>query len=297
MGLAVGDALGAKFEGQEGEYIRERFPTVQHLLDYPLDGMWYTDDTQMAIGVAETLVEHRQIREDALCRAFVENYQPNRGYGRGARGVLSAMEDGKDYRQVAENFFPGGSYGNGAAMRVAPVGLFYRDDVPQLLEQARLSALPTHLHPWGIEGAQLIALAVGLASHSDTFTPESFFSQLLQHSTSPEYQQKLTLASLMTSASELLPLGNGIAALESAPTAVASFALHSHSYALTIGHLILLGGDTDTMAAMAGAISGALLGIAAIPKVWLQELEDSPKGRDYIDQLAHRLYEAHLASM
>jgi poly(ADP-ribose) glycohydrolase ARH3 len=55
------------------------------------------------------------------------------------------MEEGRDYRQVAAAHFPGGSYGNGAAMRVAPVGLLFRDHPELLWEQARLSALPTHV--------------------------------------------------------------------------------------------------------------------------------------------------------
>jgi poly(ADP-ribose) glycohydrolase ARH3 len=152
LGLAIGDALGGKFEAQDATAIRARFPTVESLIDYPQEEIWYTDDTQMAIGVAETLIEHGQIIEEHLCRAFVANYVPSRGYGRGARAVLDAMEEGQDYRRVAEQHFPGGSYGNGAAMRVAPVGLVFRDHPEKLWEQARHSALPTHLHPLGIEG-------------------------------------------------------------------------------------------------------------------------------------------------
>src|SRR5262249_53328043 len=100
LGLAVGDALGGKFEAQTAEAIRERFSTSEALLSYPRDEIWYTDDTQMAIGVAETLVAHGEILEDRLCAAFVANYLPSRGYGSGARAVLDAMEDGKDYGQV-----------------------------------------------------------------------------------------------------------------------------------------------------------------------------------------------------
>jgi poly(ADP-ribose) glycohydrolase ARH3 len=123
LGLALGDALGGKFEAQSADAIRARVPTVEALIAYPQEEIWYTDDTQMAIGVAEVLAEHGEIIESWLCEAFVANYVPPRGYGRGARAVLEAMEDGRDYRQVAEQYFPGGSYGNGAAMRVAPVGL------------------------------------------------------------------------------------------------------------------------------------------------------------------------------
>src|SRR6478609_4152215 len=178
LGLAIGDALGGLFEAQSADAIRARFPTADRLIAYPQDEIWYTDDTQMAVGLAEALVERGEVVEDVLCRAFVANYVPSRGYGRGARAVLDAMEDGRDYRQVAEEYFPGGSYGNGAAMRVAPVGLLFRDDRQQLREQARLSALPTHVHPLGIEGAQLIALAVALCTRMDRFNRTTFFAEL-----------------------------------------------------------------------------------------------------------------------
>ena len=96
----------------------------------------------MAIGVSEALIERSEIIEDVLCRTFVANYVPSRGYGWGARKVLDAMEAGADYKQVAEKQFPGGSFGNGAAMRVAPVGLLFRNDRRRLWDQARLSSLP-----------------------------------------------------------------------------------------------------------------------------------------------------------
>jgi ADP-ribosylglycohydrolase len=85
LGLAVGDALGGKFEAQSADAIRARFPSAGQLIAYPQEEIWYTDDTQMAIGVCEALIERGEIVEEALCRAFVANYLPARGYGRGAR--------------------------------------------------------------------------------------------------------------------------------------------------------------------------------------------------------------------
>src|SRR5688572_10798471 len=94
LGLAIGDALGGLFEAQTADGIRGRFPSTEKLIAYPQEEIWYTDDTQMAIGVAEALIERGEIVEEVLCRAFVANYVPSRGYGRGARAVLDAMEDG-----------------------------------------------------------------------------------------------------------------------------------------------------------------------------------------------------------
>jgi poly(ADP-ribose) glycohydrolase ARH3 len=293
LGLAVGDALGGRFEAQSGGAVRARFPTVEALIDYPQDELWYTDDTQMAIGVAETLVAYGEIVEDRLCEAFVANYVPSRGYGRGARAVLEAMESGRDHREVAERYFPGGSYGNGAAMRVAPVGLLFRDDRLRLLDQARRSALPTHRHPLGIEGAQLLALAIAHCSRVERLDRAAFFEELLSACASAPYRAKIEEAAGMRSHSELMRLGNGIEALESVPTAIASYALAPESFESAVGHVILLGGDTDTMAAMAGALSGAYLGTAGLPRRLVDLLESSPKGRAYLTELTGRLFAAY----
>ena len=132
FGLAVGDALGAPVEGLGGDLIHSMGPAGE-LVKNPSGGtLYYTDDTQMTIGVAETLVECGEIRVKELCAAFAENYDPARGYGQGARRVIEAMATGDDWRELAGSLFPGGSYGNGAAMRVAPVGLLFCDDLERV---------------------------------------------------------------------------------------------------------------------------------------------------------------------
>jgi poly(ADP-ribose) glycohydrolase ARH3 len=289
IGLAVADALGGRFEAQSADGLRTRFNSVEALIAYPTDEIWYTDDTQMTIGVAESLVTHGEIVETELCRAFVANYVPSRGYGRGARAVLEAMEEGGDHVAVAERHFPGGSFGNGAAMRVAPVGLFFHADHARLWEQARLQSLPTHRHPLGIEGAQLLALAVALAL--GPFNREAFFGRLIAACTTPEFRPKMEQASRVRSVDDLAALGNAITAIESVPTAIASFALTPDSYTQAIGNVILLGGDTDTLAAMAGAVAGAHVGIDGVPRRLVDLLESSPKGREYIFGLADRLHD------
>jgi poly(ADP-ribose) glycohydrolase ARH3 len=194
---------------------------------------------------------------------------------------------------VAAEYFPGGSYGNGAAMRVAPVGLLFRDRPETLWEQARLSALPTHVHPLGIEGAQLLALAVALCTQADPFDRQAFFARLLDACVSPEFRGQLERAAAVRSPDELSELGNRIEAVYSVPTALASFALTPDDFAATIGHVIFLGGDTDTIAAMAGALSGAYLGSQGVPRRLVDLLENSPKGGQYLLGVADRLFALH----
>jgi poly(ADP-ribose) glycohydrolase ARH3 len=293
LGLAVGDALGGLFEGQPSSHIRGRFPSVRSLIDNPpLETLHYTDDTQMMIGVAEALVFRGEIKEDTLCRAFVNNYLPSRGYGFGARRVLEAMEEGNDYHHVASTHFPGGSFGNGAAMRVAPIGLLFHQDLELTLAQARLSALPTHTHPLGIEGAQLLALAVSLCFQPILEKP-AFLESLLRRCQSDAFRAKIKQAHHVNEVDQFPLLGNGIQALESVITAVTCFLVAKDSYETAIAEAIFLGGDTDTIAAMTGALDGTYLGVDAIPPHLLARLEDDVefKGRSYIESLAGNLFE------
>lgn len=294
LGLAVGDALGAHFEGQPPEYIAERYRSVETLIKNPPPGeIWYTDDTQMMIGVAETLVNCGRIEEGEICKRFADNYVPQRGYGRGARVVLEAMVEEHDHKYLAASHFPGGSFGNGAAMRVAPVGLVFRHDEKRLWEQAKLSALPTHVHPLGIEGAQLLALAVGLASTCPKLNREEFLNSLADQCSSLEYSGPLRRSAKIINPKDLGLMGNGIEATSSVVTAIASFAMTPESYDETIGNVILLGGDTDTIAAMAGAVCGAYMGPKAIPEHLLDSLEDHHQGKSYIKKLATKLCMIH----
>jgi poly(ADP-ribose) glycohydrolase ARH3 len=161
LGHAVGDALGAPFEGMPADVVFREFGPVRAIFDSPpFSPLAYTDDTEMTIGVAEVLIYDGTIDPARLAAAFERNYTPGRGYGPGAQRILDAVRAGGDWQALAATVFPGGSLGNGAAMRVAPVGLLFHRDQTTLLEQARLSALPTHTHPVGIEAAQIFAAAI-----------------------------------------------------------------------------------------------------------------------------------------
>ena len=293
LGLAVGDSLCAPYEGLTGDDIYFRFGTTDQLVRNP-DGdvLRYTDDTQMMIGVAETLIACGKIDEEHLCERFAANYDETRGYGRGARLILEAIPHGAERRrQTAAMVFPGGSLGNGAAMRVAPVGLCFAHDHARLWKQASDSAIPTHVHPLGIEGAQILALAVGLAYQATRFDRKAFWSELSSRAVTEEFQWALRTASHLRRSDTISVLGSTLHAHKSVVTAIACFARHPNDFEAAIATTLALGDDTDTLAAMAGALCGAFGGIQAIPSDRIAELEEDGKGRSYITHLAETLYE------
>jgi poly(ADP-ribose) glycohydrolase ARH3 len=294
LGQAVGDALGAPFEGMPADYVYWALGPVHELIHRPGgDPLRYTDDTQMLLGVAEALVNDGEIHQDHLLARFVANYEPDRGYGSGARRILElAAEDG-DWQQLAETVFPGGSFGNGAAMRVAPVGLLFCQDLDRVAEQARLSALPTHRHPLGIEGAQLLALAVALAVQGPPLDRPAFYRSLGRYCRSDEFRWQLQSASKLRRQHSVGFLGNSLPAHRSVVTAIACFTTCPDSFEHAVVKAIALGDDTDTLAAMTGALVGAHLGVAAIPAGWVERLEDGPKGSGYLKQLADGLDARH----
>jgi poly(ADP-ribose) glycohydrolase ARH3 len=291
LGQAVGDAVGAPYEGMPADHVFWSFGPASDLVRNP-DGetLRYTDDTQMMIGVAETLVAHGEIVEDELCRAFVRHYDPERGYGPGARRILEAMSAGGDWRSLAQTVFPGGSLGNGAAMRAAPVGLFFAHDPGRVLQQARASALPTHVHPLGVEGAQLFALAVALAACEPDFDRRSFYRTLEEHCRSEEFRWAVGAAAKLRRRHSLGFLGSSLEAHRSVVTAIACFTVGPESYEDVIARAVSLGDDTDTLAAMAGALAGAHLGLAGLPAGLLAKLEDEAFGRGFLHDLAVRLH-------
>ncbi|MGB9920184.1 MAG: ADP-ribosylglycohydrolase family protein [Moorellales bacterium] len=292
VGLALGDALGAPFEGAGPVTGTEVLAAVARR---PL--LRYTDDTHMAIGVAASLIACRGFDGRHMAETFVRNFElePWRGYGPGPPRVFRRIKSGAPWDRAAEEIYPGGSFGNGAAMRAAPVGLFYWRDPARLREVAYLSARITHAHPLGKEGAALEAYAVALAAAlGPSGSAEDFLERLAAFVTEPVYRDKLETTKELLGAADAtevaVRLGNGIEAFNSVPAAICCFLRHPGSFEEAVVEAASLGGDADTIAAMTGAISGAWLGIGAIPEEWAAKLEN----RNYLEELAVGLWEAVL---
>ena len=293
--------LGAMIGGALGDAIGElAFSlTDASALDAGIaeaDVLVYTDDTAMALGLAESLIACGAVEPQALGRAFHENFrrEPWRGYGPGPPSLFASVErEGLRYADAARALYGGeGSFGNGAAMRVAPVGLLFHA-APGLDSNARASAEVTHAHPLGADGAAVQAAAVAQAVGQDPTRPlavDSFCDRLIQVARTPEVGGRMALVRELVARS--VPphraadaIGRSIAVHESMPFALYAFLTHPGSFAECLRCAVLHGGDRDTLGAMACAISGARLGIDAVPAAWIARLEN----RDLIEDLARRL--------
>jgi poly(ADP-ribose) glycohydrolase ARH3 len=285
LGTFAGDALGMPFEGASPAAIPERLV----MLDGRLGRGSYTDDTQMAIALAESLLERGCVDARALGRAFVDSHDPRRGYGAGTTEVLRMVRAGVHPHAAAGSLFGGeGSQGNGAAMRVAPVAVRYAGETEALAAAARDSARVTHAHPLAVDAAVVQAAAIGAA-----LMGEAPLDAALAAATTAELKGRLIKASRLLGGSPApaevaAALGNQPMGHESVPAAIYSAAAHD-SVEAAITFAVRCGGDADTIGAMAGAIAAARAGATAIPPRWLEALEQGPKGRSHVDRLADQL--------
>jgi poly(ADP-ribose) glycohydrolase ARH3 len=286
LGLALGDALGAPFEG---------FPPIGNPADIagrlPVT-LRYTDDTEMAMGLAESLAGRGRVDPEDMARRFVANFDPSRGYGPGTVAVLGLIGKGTPWEEANRSVFPEGSMGNGAAMRAAPIGLCRFPDAQSLRRAAFLASAVTHDNPVAKEAALLIA---GAVAHLVRGGEPAALPGVLEGLVSlPPYREKLgairrLLARPDPPVEEVVSiLGHGVLAVESAPTALYAFLRSGGSYKETVLYAISLGGDTDTIAAMAGALSGTLNGSGGLPEEYLRRLEDRERLRELADLLFER---------
>ncbi len=300
LGTMVGDALGMPVEGMSASVIRARFDRVTEMLPARRGRGTYTDDTEMMIGLAEALLDTpSRLDLDRTATRFCENYDPDRGYGGNTQKILAAIREGISWRDaVKAHALPGGSYANGAAMRVAPVPLaFYRDAKATVRAAAQQAEVTGHTHPIGRIGACLQAIAIRWAivrgSKRVHFDAPTFLKNL-KLSGPKEFVDALAwiTGNLAASPDEAAHrLGTSGLASSSVPAALWAVLSNPQDPEGAIIRAVNLGGDTDTIGAMAGAVVGAYHGAEALPKRWTQALEEAGKGKTYVIDLADRLLE------
>ena len=266
LGLALGDAMAAPYEGG----VLER--AVWALLSVG-KGLVWSDDTQMSMALAGSLIRNGRVEQHDLAASWAQAMEWRRGYGPGVAKLLKKVRAGEDWRAANRAVFPDGSFGNGAAMRAAPVGLFYHRKPDLIRFEAERSAEITNAHPLGMEGAVLIAHAAAMA-----LTGRLDLGSLREGCRLEEYSTRLEAARELLSGEPSLDevrerLGSSVKAQESVVTAVYAFCRFQGRFEPMVEFIISLGGDTDTIAAMAGALFGAANGVRALPQDKLARLD------------------------
>lgn len=158
-GVAVGDALGSQF------FVPDNLPLLRRR-ELPPGTCRWTDDTEMAASVVAVLAACGRADQDALAASFARHHDFDRGYGPAVNRMLRLIrQEGGDWRELAPALFDGqGSWGNGGAMRVAPLGAWFADDPEYAADEAARSAEVTHRHPEAIAGTRAIAAATAFVA-------------------------------------------------------------------------------------------------------------------------------------
>ncbi|MFD4461594.1 ADP-ribosylglycohydrolase family protein [Nocardia sp. NPDC058480] len=295
-GLSVGDALGAQF------FIMGRsLPDLRS--GNPPSAPWdWTDDTEMACSLVAELCRHQRTDQDRLAAGFARRFSPERDYGHATVTTLRRIRNGAHWREAAAGVFEGqGSCGNGAAMRVAPLGAYYFDDPQRAVIEAVRSAQVTHMHPDGVIGAVAVAVAAGQAAHARRTqklpTATEFLTAVLDRlepgeTTRGVRRARDLLGSSIAEAAHELGNGSRVKAQDTVPFALWAASTHLDDYPAAVTACIEADGDIDTTCAIAGGIVAAYTGTATgtgVPQAWLAAREPLPSWLTSISPSRRRL--------
>lgn len=291
-GIALGDCFGQTFFVPD-ETARQRIKDREIL-----NGPWhFTDDTVMAIGIYCILEKYGEINQDELARVFARNYALDwhRGYGGTAHSILRSIKEGKYWREAAAEVFDGmGSMGNGGAMRAAPVGAYFADDLDKVLYHARASAEVTHAHIEGIVGAMASALASALLLNKKlgrySGEGETFLRDIADKLPESDTRYKILSATSLKKESSIdfvvSVLGNGmmLTAQDTVPFCLWCAAHFYASVEEALWTAVSALGDRDTIC----AIVGGMVSLFAddLPQQWFGYMEH-PEDSEFFNAHGH----------
>ncbi|MFD7494905.1 ADP-ribosylglycohydrolase family protein [Streptomyces sp. NPDC059832] len=275
-GLSLGDAFGERWFPLF-RAPRRAFNEIKARRT-PEEPVWHwTDDTALARALLRVLDEHGRVEQDrlALCFALAFEADPARGYGHGMHILLpELLAAPADWRTLAPELFEGGSLGNGAAMRVAPLGARFHQDLELTAGQAALQAAVTHAHPEGIAGAVAVAVAAALSVRGELTlaevagrTPEGLVRDGLRRAVDVPF------ATEPWKAADLLGNGQRIRADDTVPFALWTAARHPDDLEAALWATAEGLGDVDTTCAITGGVVGAATGVDGVPEQWLRRRE------------------------
>ncbi len=245
IGCLLGDAAGRPLEGVPRAEAGAAARAAMARMDAGR-GLGHSDDGEMMLALGAAIVANGTIEPVHVLYTLAERYEPARGYGRGTARTLRAALRGTTWPRATRLAWPEGSKGNGAAVRVAPVAIALWDAPDDALEEAAAaSARATHVHPDAIAATVAVARHIRAELRSDP--PPTPLPPPRTHAPT-------------------------VLATESVPHAL-HIAARARSFRDAIHDAIALGGDTDTVAAIVGAIVGARVGGDALPTTWVAGLE------------------------
>ena len=293
LGATLGDALGAPFEGA----MHVDAAKLEEVLASRRGFLWYTDDGHLTMATAQSLIFcGGELDADHMAKTLAEYHarEPHRGYGAGAVRLFAELRRGRRWEDASAALFGGqGSFGNGGAMRIAPAALIRYRDPKDAASFAREVARITHAHPVGQDGAAVLAAAQAravLTGKQCDFAP-TLVAELTPIAQTRELSQALDTLDTLDKAAcvkdVVSALGHGVEAHRSVPAAIYAVLRHPESFAEVVRFAISLGGDTDTVASMAAALSGGYLGASAIEPGWRKRLERA----ETFERMADSLYE------
>jgi ADP-ribosylglycohydrolase len=275
-GLALGDAIG------------QSLLTAPALTPEFRPAPWrYSDDTEMAFAVVAVLARHGRIDRDALAHLFARRFaaDPDRGYGAGSFWLLSQIGAGVPWQDASTELFSGkGSSGNGGAMRAAPLGAYFADDLDRVTVEARSSAEVTHAHPDGQAGAVAVALAAALAINEPGAGLEAI-GTIASRLQPGSIRTMLLRAAGMEDASPAeagAVLGTGLHVRADDTVPFSLWCAFRHLRDFRAAQLAAIGGfdspasDRDTVCAIVGGIVGAVCPPETIPAEWQSSREPFP---------------------
>ncbi|MDP9352659.1 MAG: ADP-ribosylglycohydrolase family protein [Chloroflexota bacterium] len=299
IGQCLGDALGFPVEGQPPEICRRHVQEVLRNRSVPIRGRGpfpfgqYSDDSQLARELLESYVSCGRFDPANYAARIASIFEEGRivGRGRATEEAAVRLAQGWDWTEAGT---PAPSAGNGSAMRAAPIGLLFYDRPRELIQAAYDQSWITHQDPRCSAGSVAIAGAVALVLRDEPLEPVSFLCALAErvghiHEPFAEDLRRLVEWLDLPPEAAVLPISRaGLAAdFKDAWQGISPFVVGSVLWSLyaflrtpddyweTICTAIEVGGDVDTTAAMAGAISGAHIGVAQLPRELALHLTDS----------------------
>ncbi len=295
LGVAVGDALGMPVEGYTAYEIESKFGSVREMMPAPeghfhagLQAGQFTDDTEETLLLAESMIEASGFSVERFAdklaawgTAWTLDERLNRGVGFTTRSSIENMISGASWKDSGLSLPTCGS-----AMRAAPIGLVYRCDLTLVGRYADLQSIPTHCGPAARAGSIAVATAVALCLQG--FPKETVLSTAssLAGKVDKKFAERLLWAGSlldMEPSQALLAIGNSPEVSETVPAAFYCYMKLEPEEALIAA--ASMGGDTDSIASIAGSLFGAARGSGWIPERWLIHLEQ----RDRIERVAQDL--------